>query len=68
MSDLEKFLYWNLKSLSQLAMEVSAGKLERVVGGSPGVPPAGEGRVRVITLLPSDMDVAYCGGRIGKDG
>jgi hypothetical protein len=45
-------------------MEVSAGKLEGVEGGSAGVSPAKEAVVRVVALLLSDMGVAYCGGVI----
>jgi hypothetical protein len=68
MSDLDSLLEWNLKPESQVRMEVSAGKLEGVEGGAAGVPSATEGVVRVVALLLSDMDDAYCGGVIGKDG
>jgi hypothetical protein len=36
MSDLVDLLDWGLESASQMCMEVSAGKLERVEGGVIG--------------------------------
>jgi hypothetical protein len=54
--------------LNQVSMEVSAGKLEGVEGGSAGVPSSKEVTVRVVPLRRSDMGVLICGGMIGKDG
>jgi hypothetical protein len=42
-------------------MEVSAGKLERVEGGSSGVPSASQALVGVVALRLSNMGESYCG-------
>jgi hypothetical protein len=49
MSDLVDLLDWGLESASQMCMEVSAGKLERVEGGSSGVPSVSQALVGFAT-------------------
>jgi hypothetical protein len=59
---------WEIKPAAQVRMEVPAGKLEGVGGGSAGLPSASQARVGVKALRRSALGVHFCGGVIGKKG
>jgi hypothetical protein len=54
--------------MAQVSMEVSAGKLEGIRGGSSGFPSVSQALLGVVALLLRTMDVWYCGSGIGKAG